>query len=131
MNALVECGGNCINGLLHLSPGGRFISHSLISQLSSLITFILCPFRVLWKDFNPTFTLFVIFSTNKLKFSFAVLLTVVAAVSAVPNSKLSQRGVDCADKGANCGGPGDRGCCAGTTCKSTFAPVGGVGKICQ
>ncbi|TDZ54581.1 hypothetical protein CTRI78_v006208 [Colletotrichum trifolii] len=66
-----------------------------------------------------------------MKFSFAVLLTVVAAVSAVPNSKLSQRAVDCAGKDANCGGPGDRGCCGGTTCKNTLAPVGGVGKTCQ
>ncbi|KAL0932264.1 uncharacterized protein CTRU02_213217 [Colletotrichum truncatum] len=62
----------------------------------------------------------------------ATILTVVTAASAASvDVGLVKRQGDCATKGANCGGPGDRGCCAGTTCQNTRAPVGGVGMICQ
>ncbi|KAK1851229.1 hypothetical protein CCHR01_06164 [Colletotrichum chrysophilum] len=67
-----------------------------------------------------------------MKFTLAFVLTLVAAASAASvDVGLVQRQDNCASKGANCGGSGDRGCCSGTTCKSTYAPVGGVGMICQ
>ncbi|KAL2884431.1 hypothetical protein SGCOL_000378 [Colletotrichum sp. CLE4] len=75
-----------------------------------------------------------------MKFTLATLLTLVAAVSAASvDIGLITRQDNCASKGGkssapltpNCGDVGDRGCCAGTTCQTTRAPVGGVGMICQ
>ncbi|KAF4413468.1 hypothetical protein CFRS1_v009317 [Colletotrichum fructicola] len=54
-----------------------------------------------------------------MKFTLAFVLTLVAAASAASvDVGLVQRQDNCASKGANCGGPGDRGCCSGTTCKT-------------
>ncbi|KAF6812217.1 hypothetical protein CPLU01_14945 [Colletotrichum plurivorum] len=72
-----------------------------------------------------------------MKFTLATFLTLVVAASAVPadagaGAGLLERQLECGKKGFSCDLPGDLvGCCAGLTCRTTNAPVGGNGKACQ
>ncbi|WQF81157.1 hypothetical protein CDEST_06171 [Colletotrichum destructivum] len=73
-----------------------------------------------------------------MKLTLAFLLTVVAATASAASVDvgLVNRQQSCLNKGTSCGpqsptDPEGPPCCSGLTCRSTFAPVGGNGKVCQ